>query len=148
MKIYCDGGAKPNPGDGGIGFIALKDDKIVLEGYQYMGENLTNNQCEFIAAINSLTHASLVFGAKQVELYVDSELVYCSVLPVLHPKHKNIRSKKLKPLHKTLLSVMELFEKIDVFHISRNENTIADKLCYHAINTKTSRITQIEPTDS
>jgi len=53
--IFTDGGARPNPGPGGWGFVYVKDGTIVAEDHG--GERqTTNNRMELTAIIRALEH--------------------------------------------------------------------------------------------
>lgn len=144
IKIFCDGGASPtNPGHGGIGFVVFRENKVLMEGSQYLGDNITNNEAEFAALINALCYTKQYFKPKEVNVYVDSELVYGSLLPVTNPKHKTIRSSNLKPYYKVLLDVVEFFEDVKIEKIPRKENGFADALSKRAMETKRTKITQL-----
>lgn len=141
--VYSDGGASPNPGEGGIGFVIFRGDKPVLEGYQYLGDGVTNNQAEFSAAINGLSYVVQVFKEGNVTLRTDSRLVYGSLLPASNPHHMTIRNEKLKPFSNALKALVGVFTNFKVEHISRDENKIADVLSRTARKEKNARIMQL-----
>jgi len=53
IKIYTDGGCKPNPGYGGWAFIVVDGFKRFIQS-GYVGEKTTNNRMEITAAIEAL----------------------------------------------------------------------------------------------
>jgi ribonuclease HI len=143
LVVNSDGGASPNPGEGGIGFVVFRGDKPVLEGYQYLGDGVTNNQAEFSAAINGLSYVIQVFKEGKVTLRTDSRLVYGSLMPHSHPHHMTIRNEKLLPFANALKALVGVFTEFTVEHISRDENKIADILSRTARKEKTVRIMQL-----
>lgn len=54
LIIYCDGGARGNPGPGAGAFIVEKEGKIIFKGSKYLGKT-TNNTAEYQAVILALT---------------------------------------------------------------------------------------------
>lgn len=53
VTIYCDGAAVPNPGHGSCGVVLLADGKGRAFG-RYLGDNITNNHAEIMAAVCGL----------------------------------------------------------------------------------------------
>ena len=74
VKIYSDGGARGNPGPAAIG-VLICDEKgeMIREHEEVIGET-TNNVAEYTAVIIGLEMAKSL-GAREVDYYVDSELV-------------------------------------------------------------------------
>ena len=74
LKIYCDGGARGNPGPAAAAFV-VKDtnNKIIFKQGKYFGE-LTNNQAEYHGALLALKWLGDQ-KASQVDIYLDSRLV-------------------------------------------------------------------------
>jgi len=71
IKIYTDGGCKPNPGPGGWGAVVrFKDHEWLLSGNS---PNTTNNQMELQAAIAALGTLHSTLGRCTADLYTDSE---------------------------------------------------------------------------
>jgi len=52
IRIFTDGSCLGNPGPGGFGFVAVKDDVVLSEksGYEL---DTTNNRMELIGAIDA-----------------------------------------------------------------------------------------------
>ncbi|MFZ4578457.1 MAG: ribonuclease H family protein [Myxococcota bacterium] len=68
--IFTDGGARPNPGAGGWGFVHVETGRIVAEGHG--GEpHTTNNRMELTALIQALGQLPL---DSRVTVYSDSDL--------------------------------------------------------------------------
>ena len=74
VKIYSDGGARGNPGPAAVG-VLICDEKgnELQERGEVIGE-ATNNVAEYTAVIVGLEMAKSL-GAREVDYYVDSELV-------------------------------------------------------------------------
>jgi ribonuclease HI len=70
--VKFDGGARPNPGQGVIGYIVETDD-WTEEGHDDIGES-TNNRAEYHTLIRGLEVASEK-GCTEVEARGDSEVI-------------------------------------------------------------------------
>jgi ribonuclease HI len=68
--IFTDGGARPNPGPGGWGFVIVENSKIIYFDHGHI-ENTTNNRMELTAILMALEKAP-----KDIEqtIYSDSNL--------------------------------------------------------------------------
>ena len=74
LKIFSDGCSRGNPGLAGIGYVILDmDNRVIVERARFIGVR-TNNEAEYIAAIEALKEA-LSLDADEVELYSDSKLL-------------------------------------------------------------------------
>ena len=58
--IYLDGASSGNPGPAGIGVI-IKDvnGKDLVEYSEFLGQELTNNQAEYLAVIRAVSYTHL-----------------------------------------------------------------------------------------
>lgn len=79
ILIYCDGGARGNPGPSAIGVqVVDAEGKVLKEVSEKIG-NATNNFAEYQAVLRGLETAELHFGKKtrdtHFEIMLDSELV-------------------------------------------------------------------------
>ena len=64
------------PGPGGYGVCVFKDDKVVAESAGYLGPQITNNMCEYIALVAGLQWLSLsTVRPSEVTIHTDSLLV-------------------------------------------------------------------------
>ena len=145
LEIWCDGGARPNPGNGGIGFVVKRNGKIIMDGYQYLGDKITNNQAEFSSIVNALSVVFSELKDRQIIVYMDSRLVVMSSPSRELSRRFVIRDKKLKVFVNLLEKLISKFESVVIEKISREENKLADKLCHIAIDTKHTRVMQYEP---
>jgi ribonuclease HI len=128
LKIFTDGGARGNPGPGGIGVVIKYDDKV-LEFSKFIG-NSTNNQAEYKAVILALEEAKKI-KAKEIDFYLDSELV----VNQLNKKYK-IKNQDLSLLFIQIWNLSSNFNKITYTHIKREQNKEADKLVNKALGNK------------
>lgn len=126
--IFSDGGARGNPGPAGAGAVLYdKNKKIIANISKFLGHT-TNNQAEYQALILALEKA-IIFKAKEVICYLDSELV------VRQLKHEyKVKNKDLAPLFLKIHNLSLQFDKIAFFHIPREQNQVADKLANEAMD--------------
>ena len=74
IRVYTDGGCKPNPGQGAIGVVITDEDgKILKEHGESIGDS-TNNTAEYKALLKGLDLAT-THTTEAVEAFSDSRLV-------------------------------------------------------------------------
>ncbi len=129
ITIYTDGGARGNPGQAAAGtvFYNEKGEKVKEYG-KYLGDNLTNNEAEYMAAIFGLEKFKSFFGKRiaketEVTLCSDSELL----VNQLNGKYK-IENEKLQPLFLKLWNLRLDFRKVKISSVSRTKNKDADRM--------------------
>lgn len=134
LKGWFDGGAKPNPGEGGAGFYLSNG----AHGYVYLGKT-TNNVAEYAGIISLLKLATEVEDLEELTVYGDSQLVVRQ-----YSGENACRNSKLIPL---LQRVRELVDQLDLpkgnfrlIHIPRSENARADALATTGRDTKSSKV--------
>ncbi len=128
LIIYVDGGSRGNPGPAGIGVAIFdKNGSKVKEFNKFIGVT-TNNIAEYNAVIYGLQEA-LIEKADEVELNLDSELVSQQL-----KGEYRVKNLSLRPLFEQALHLISGFKKIDIKHINREKNKVADKLVNKAIN--------------
>lgn len=126
--IYTDGGARGNPGPGGIGVVIYDQaKKIVGEYSEYIGV-ATNNQAEYQAVILALTKAKAL-GASEIDFFLDSELVVSQ----LNGDYK-VKDRALGSLFVKIWNLAQNFRKISYYHVPREKNRAADKLVNEALD--------------
>lgn len=74
VRVYSDGGARGNPGPAAIGVLICDEKGEELEEHQETIGDATNNIAEYTAVIVGLELARKL-GAKEIDYFVDSELV-------------------------------------------------------------------------
>ncbi|MDO8668020.1 MAG: ribonuclease HI family protein [bacterium] len=128
LIIYTDGGVRGNPGPAGIGCVVLDEQgNAVEEISEYIGE-ATNNQAEYRALIAGLTKAKDL-GAKEIEFFLDSELV----VKQLNREYK-VKDKDLAVLFVKAYNLTLSFKKVIFKHIRREKNELADRLVNLALD--------------
>ncbi len=122
LRIFVDGCSRGNPGPAGIGYLIFDEGGHLLsKKWKHVGLR-TNNEAEYLAAIEALKEA-LSLGASEIELLSDSELLVKQIRG-----EYAVRSDRLAPLHEELIRLVRSFEKFIVKHIERDGNREADRL--------------------
>lgn len=132
--IYCDGACSGNPGKSGVGVVIyLGDDEIRKAGggdsyriSEYIGI-ATNNIAEYSAIVKGLEKARSL-GAKNVDVFMDSELVVRQMTGVYKVKNRN-----LLPLWNRARGLLNEFDSHTIVHIPRELNADADRLARDAV---------------
>jgi ribonuclease HI len=132
--VYCDGACSGNPGKSGIGVVIyLGDRENGEEGgrdsyriSEYIG-TATNNIAEYTAVIKGLEKARAL-GVKNVDVFMDSELVVRQMTGVYKVKNRN-----LLPLWNRATGLLKEFDSHAITHIRRELNAEADRLAREAV---------------
>jgi len=129
IGIYCDGGARNNPGPAALG-VVIDGEK---EYSQYLGK-ATNNEAEYQAVIFALKKAKQLFGKKEsqnleIEIKSDSALL----VNQLNGQYK-IKEKNLQPLFLEIWNLKQDFGEVKFIQIPREENQRADYLVNQELN--------------
>ena len=132
IKIYCDGGARGNPGPAALG-VVIYQGVSTKEYAQYLGV-ATNNEAEYQAALFGLKKIKHLIGSKKakktaVDVYSDSELLVNQISGLYKIRHAN-----LIPLFISLWNLTLDFEKVNFHAIPREENQKADALVNQALD--------------
>jgi ribonuclease HI len=130
VVLYVDGGARGNPGPSGIGVVLTDEHGNELErANDYIGV-ATNNVAEYRALLLGLERA-LALGAREVEIFNDSELVARQVAG-----QYKVKSGGLRPLHAQATEALRGFERWSINSIRREQNELADALVNEAIDAR------------
>jgi len=122
LILYVDGASLGNPGPSGIGVVVTDgSNHILAEINRYIGVG-TNNQAEYRAAVTALQLA-LRWGASEVELFTDSELLDRQV----RGRYK-VKNPILSKLHQQVKDMCSKFKSWKISHIPRERNIRADLL--------------------
>ena len=128
-RLYSDGACRGNPGVGGAGAVITDaEGSVIWEGKEYLG-HCTNNIAEYKALILGLKGA-LAEGYKNLEVYLDSELLANQINGSYRVKNEN-----LKILMNEVRGLLTYFDTIQVKHVLRSSNSHADRLANLAIDT-------------
>ena len=144
LTIYTDGSVQPtNPGPGGYGVFFEDDKGMTLEVKGYLGEYVTNNQCEYMGILVALDQLlewardyHEVLGDPVVEIYSDS------MLAVNQLNHEwSVGDAKIRTLwtaaQEKIIDIKDLNVDVIFMHVPGHSgivgNEIADRLANEAI---------------
>lgn len=130
INMYTDGGARNNPGPGGIGvLICDSSGEELLRHKDFIG-HATNNVAEYCALIAGLEIAKEM-KASDVSCHLDSELVVKQMTGVY-----KVKNPEMKKLFAEVQSSMRNFEKVSFTHLRRSHEkmVIADALVNQALD--------------
>ena len=120
--LFADGGSRGNPGPAASGAVLVDPSGALLaEVGEYLGI-ATNNVAEWTALVLGL-EAAEKRGIRRLAVRLDSELVVRQVRGEYRVKHAD-----LQPLHRRALAVIRRLEHVDVRHVPRKQNALADAL--------------------
>lgn len=117
--LYADGGSRGNPGPAASGAVIVRPDGSVREIGEFLGR-ATNNVAEWNALALGL-QAALEEGIRNLAVRLDSELVVKQISGEYRVKHPD-----LQPFHRRVTALLRQFNHVDVRHVRRKENALAD----------------------
>ena len=135
LYVFCDGGARGNPGPAAIGFL-IKDNrgKVLVEKGRLIGR-ATNNVAEYMGVIEALKwiikkQSNSQFSILNSQFFLDSKLVVNQLNGLWKIKDAKLRNLVIQ------IKEMENQIKSKIFyqHIPREKNKEADKLLNQALN--------------
>ena len=129
LVLYTDGASRGNPGPASIGAVLYDEDDAVAQTVSEEIGTATNNVAEYSAVIAGL-EAAASLGADEVELRSDSLLLVKQILG-----EYRVKAAGLKPLHAKVRRLMSSFAKVEVNHVPRELNEVADALANAALDT-------------
>ncbi|NQU76166.1 MAG: ribonuclease HI family protein [Planctomycetes bacterium] len=120
--LHTDGGARGNPGPAAAA-IVLTDGtgKTIHTAGRFLGRS-TNNVAEYEAMVMGLEEASRR-GVRRLTVRTDSELM----VRQLNGQYK-VSSPALKPLYALAMELIGRFDNVDIRHVFREKNVLADEL--------------------
>lgn len=123
LKVFCDGGARGNPGPAASAFVVYKDGDMIYSASKYLGK-ATNNIAEYEALIMALKYFFDKGVKEDIIFILDSQLITKQMQGVYRVKNENLK--------KYFLIAKELEEKlgnkIDYRWSERANNKVADSL--------------------
>jgi ribonuclease HI len=125
LKIFCDGGARGNPGPAAAAFVVYKNGKQTHKGSKFLGV-ATNNIAEYSAAILALEwlEKGNYEGVETISFVLDSELVTKQLNGLYKIKNEKLRQliTKAKELERKIKS------RVTYTWSPRSKNKVADSL--------------------
>jgi ribonuclease HI len=120
--LFADGGSRGNPGPAASGAVLLDSEgELIEEIGAYLGV-ATNNVAEWTALVLGLEAASKR-GISRLRVRLDSELVVKQLGGEYRVKHAGLR-----PLYERARRLLRGFAEVEVRHVPRAQNTLADRL--------------------
>ena len=120
--LFADGGSRGNPGPAASAAVLLGSQGELLEEISaYLG-TATNNVAEWTALVLGL-EAARKLGIRRLDVRLDSELVVRQLRGEYRVKHIG-----LQPLYQRAVRLLRAFEKVDIGHVPRKQNEVADRL--------------------
>jgi ribonuclease HI len=126
--LYADGGSRGNPGPAASGAVLVAPDGSVIDEVGEFLGTATNNVAEWTALCIGLERA-LEHGLVRLAVRLDSELVVKQIRGEYRVKHAS-----LQPLHRRAQRLLRRFEHVDVKHVPRKQNALADALVNHVLD--------------
>lgn len=136
LKIFCDGGARGNPGPAAWAFIVYDEkNQVLAQKNEKMGV-ATNNVAEYTAVIKALEWLKeyrLKSGQEEgkVEFLLDAKLVVSQLNGFFKVKNSKIRELVVKVREEEPSAGGNIFYKF----IPRRKNFVADFLVNQALDT-------------
>lgn len=128
VKLYTDGGSRGNPGPSASGFVLFDSTGgVLVDKGIYLGIT-TNNQAEYTALKLGLEEAK-AFGARNVEVFMDSLLVVNQMKGVFKVKNRD-----LWPINEAIKELTQQFKSVKFTHIPRELNKAADAAVNRALD--------------
>ena len=132
LRLHIDGASRGNPGEAGFGvYVTTPEGASVASLYGYLGR-ATNNVAEYQALLHALRYA-LERGAREVDVYSDSELLVLQLAGRYRVKHPG-----LQPLFREASELLARFARARVTHVPRERNREADALANRAVDERGS----------
>jgi ribonuclease HI len=133
ITIFCDGGARGNPGPAAIGAVVLdastEPPTVLARVSDYIGVT-TNNVAEYRALVAAL-EAAAPLHVRTVRVRADSLLMIKQLRGEYRVKHEN-----LKPLHAEARALLAAYDVVDLQHVPRAQNVEADALVNAALDAR------------
>eukprot|EP00980_Cylindrotheca_fusiformis_P015427 scaffold4343_cov144-Cylindrotheca_fusiformis.AAC.5 len=131
--LRFDGGSRGNPGIAGAGMVLYDDQgQEIWCGRKFLSESATNNVAEYLGLLSGLKCA-LSLGIKRLVAEGDSQLI----VRQLNGEYR-VKNAGLKTFYKAAVGVAKDFDYFEIRHIPRAENSRADWLANHAMDSKES----------
>mgnify|MGYP001112116330 CR=1 FL=1 len=129
--LYCDGGARGNPGPAAIGVAIYNEKNNLLAKFGKQIGSTTNNKAEYQAVIAGLEKAKEFENCK-IEVYLDSQLVVNQLIGKYKIKEQDLKSLFWQVRDK----IFALGGKVTFKYIPRRRNKAADLLVNKALDGK------------
>ncbi len=130
--LYADGGSRGNPGPAASGAVLVAPSGEILDSVGLFLGRATNNVAEWTALCIGLERAA-EHGIHRLAVRMDSELVVKQLRGEYRVKHEG-----LQPLFRRARAMLGKFEHVDVAHVRRKDNALADRLVNEVLDQEAS----------
>ncbi len=130
--LFADGGSRGNPGPAASGAVLVDAEGNVIDSVGLYLGRATNNVAEWTALCIGLERA-LERGIRRLAVRLDSELVVKQMLGEYRVKHAD-----LLPLYRRARALLSKFEHVDIAHVRRKDNALADRLVNEVLDQEAS----------
>ena len=130
--LFADGGSRGNPGPAASGAVLVDSGGGVLDEVGLYLGTATNNVAEWTALCIGLERAK-ERGYRRLAVRMDSELVVKQMRGEYRVKHVD-----LQPLYRRAQGLLRSFEHVDIKHVPRKQNTLADSLVNQVLDQEAS----------
>ncbi len=131
--LFTDGGSRGNPGPAASGAVLVGPDGRILHEVGHFLGIATNNVAEWTAVQLGL-EAALEHGVASLAVRMDSELVVRQLSGEYRVKHPD-----LQPLHSRVKSLLRKFSHVDIAHVRRENNKLADAVVNRVLDQEASQ---------
>ena len=125
-RAWIDGAARGNPGDAGFG-VHLETGPATETLFGFLGQ-ATNNVAEYAGLIAALGLARRL-GIEDLTVFSDSQLLVKQMLG-----QYRVKAAHLKPLFLHASKLRRQIPKVELRHVGREDNSLADGLANRAID--------------
>ena len=125
-RAWIDGAARGNPGDAGFG-VHLETGKATETLFGFIGQ-ATNNVAEYAGLIAALGLAHRL-GVENLTIFSDSQLLVRQMLG-----QYRVKAAHLKPLFLHASTLRRKIPRVEIRHVGREDNSLADGLANRAID--------------
>lgn len=130
ILIHTDGGSRGNPGPAAAAYVLSDKKGKLIEGKGiFLGET-TNNVAEYTGLLTALKAAHDI-QARTIHAFTDSELMAKQINGQYRVKSENLRD-----LYGECIQLLAGFQSWKVTHITRDKNTVADRLTNRTMDRK------------
>lgn len=130
LLAFVDGAARGNPGPAAAGVVLQDAEGKTVKTLSVAIGHATNNVAEYAALILALQEA-LLLGAKELKVCTDSELVAKQ-----WSGDYKIKDASLKLLYLLASHLKSGFKKLEVTHVPRERNRLADREANRALDSQ------------
>jgi ribonuclease HI len=131
--LFADGGSRGNPGPAASGAVIVDPAGVVVREAGLFIGIATNNVAEWRALIIGL-QAACELGVDDIHIRLDSELVVRQLTGVYRVKHAD-----LIPLAAQAKTLLRGFRKVDIAHVRREQNRLADAVVNRVLDAAAAR---------